>query len=94
MGRGVRPARSPDALQRENDALRRENDALRQENDAQRSRISRLNEAILRINGSLDLGTVLQEVVDSARALTGARYGAITTIDARRAGSASSSPPA
>ena len=55
-------------------------DALRRENEALRDRISRLNEAILRINGSLDLGTVLQQAVDSARALTGARYGVITTI--------------
>ena len=36
-------------------------------------RISRLSAAILRIGGSLDLATVLQEIVDSARALTGAR---------------------
>ena len=56
-------------------------DALRRENEALRDRISRLNEAILRINGSLDLSTVLQQAVDSARALTGARYGVITTID-------------
>ena len=56
-------------------------DALRRENEALRDRISRLNEAILRINGSLDLDTVLREVVDSARALTGARCGVITTIE-------------
>ena len=56
-------------------------EALRRENEALRDRISRLNEAVLRISGSLDLSTVLQEVVDSARALTGARYGVITTID-------------
>ena len=49
-----------------------------------RDRISRLNEAILRINGSLDLSTVLQQAVDSARALTGARYGVITTTDEGR----------
>ena len=41
-------------------------------------RLSRLSEASLRINESLDLETVLQEVVDSARALTASRYGAIT----------------
>ena len=33
----------------------------------------------MRVSGSLDLETVLHEVVDSARALTGARYGVITT---------------
>ena len=55
------------------------------ESDGSRSRIqeleerlSRLSEASLRINESLDFETVLQEVVDSARALTAARYGAIT----------------
>ena len=44
-------------------------------------RASRLSAAILRVIGSLDVGTVLQEVVDSARELTGARYGIITTVD-------------
>ena len=41
-------------------------------------RLSRLSEASLRINESLDFDTVLQDVVDSARALTASRYGAIT----------------
>ena len=44
-------------------------------------RISRLSAAILRISQSLDVATVLEEVVESARALTGARSGVITTID-------------
>ncbi|MCZ0935076.1 MAG: response regulator [Gemmatimonadetes bacterium] len=46
-----------------------------------RDRFVRLTSAVLRINSSLDLTNVLQEVVDSARALTGARLGVITTID-------------
>ena len=46
-----------------------------------RERISALSTAILRISASLDVATVLQEVVDSARALTAARYGVIATID-------------
>ena len=46
-----------------------------------RGRISRLSAAILRINDSLDLDTVLHEVVESARALTGAWHGVITTVD-------------
>ena len=41
--------------------------------------------AILRINKSLDLDAVLLEIVDSARALTGARAGVITTIGDRGA---------
>jgi len=42
-------------------------------------RLSRLSEASLRINESLDFDTVLQEVLDSARGLTSARYGVIGT---------------
>ena len=38
---------------------------------ALRDRLSRLSEASLRINESLDLDTVLQGVLDSARSLTG-----------------------
>ena len=49
------------------------------------ARISRLSAAMLRISQSLELSTVLAEVVESARALTGARSGVITTIDARGA---------
>ena len=56
-------------------------DDLRRENEVLRGRISRLSAAILRINASLDLDTVLHEVVESARALTGAGYGVITTVD-------------
>jgi len=48
---------------------------------ALKERNSLLCSAILRISASLDLGTVLQEVVDSARALTDARLGVIVTID-------------
>ena len=51
------------------------------EHEALRARISALSAASLRISASLDLETVLNEVVESARALTGARYGAIATID-------------
>ncbi len=46
-------------------------------------RTSRLSAAILRISQSLDLATVLDEVVESACALTGACHGVITTIDER-----------
>ena len=46
-----------------------------------RQRIAALGAAILRTSATLDVSTVLQEIVDSARTLTGARYGVITTID-------------
>ena len=57
------------------------NDDLTRENEALRARISRLSAASLRIGASLDLDTVLHEIAESARALTGARYAAIATID-------------
>ena len=46
-----------------------------------RERISALTAAFLRISTSLDLDTVLHEIAETARALTGARYAVITTID-------------
>ena len=49
--------------------------------EALRERISNLCAVLLRISTSLDVATVLREVVDSARALTGARYGIITLLD-------------
>ena len=49
-----------------------------------RERLARLSEVGRRINESLDFDTVLQEVVDSARALTGSRYAAITIPDGGR----------
>ncbi|MCY4598332.1 MAG: GAF domain-containing protein, partial [Acidobacteria bacterium] len=56
-------------------------DALRQRIEMLEDRISNLCAAVLRVSASLDLDTVLREVVDSARALTGARYGVIATVD-------------
>ena len=58
----------------------REDDLSRQI-EPLRERLSRLSEAGLRINESLDFDTMLQEVLDSARALTQARYGVITLLD-------------
>ena len=46
-----------------------------------RQRLSRLSETTLRISDSLDFDTVLQGVLDSARSLVGARFGAITLVD-------------
>ena len=46
-----------------------------------RERLSRLSEASLRSSESLDVDTVLNEVVESARALTGAGSGGIATMD-------------
>ena len=46
-----------------------------------RARMLGLTDAILRISEDLDVDVVLREVVDTARALTGACYGAIVTLD-------------
>ena len=56
-------------------------DELQREIAELRDRLSRLSQASLRINESLDFDTVLQGVLDSACSLTGARYGVITLLD-------------
>ena len=48
---------------------------------ALQERLSRLSQASLRINESLDFDAVLQGALDSARSLTGARYGVMTLLD-------------
>ena len=57
-------------------------DELLKENQALRERLSRLSEASVHINESLDLDVVLQGVIDNARYLTNARYGVIASINA------------
>ena len=56
-------------------------DQLLQENQALRERLSKLSEATVRINENLDFSVVLQEVIDSARYLTNARYGVVASMD-------------
>ena len=48
---------------------------------ALQERLTKLSEASLRINENLDFDSVLQDVVDSARNLTDARYGGMTVLD-------------
>ena len=52
-------------------------DALRREIAELRGHIAQLSTASLRIGSSLDLDTVLREIAESARALTGARYASV-----------------
>ena len=52
-----------------------------QEIEALRERLSRLSSASLLINENLDFDAVLQSVLDSARALTGASYALLTLLD-------------
>ena len=61
--------------------MKESTDELRRQIEALEERVSKLCGAVLRINASLDLETVLNEVIESARALTGTRLGGITTID-------------
>ena len=56
-------------------------DDIQRVTDELRERLSKLSEASLRITEDLDLDSVLQGVVDSARTLTGARISAITVLD-------------
>ncbi len=56
-------------------------DELRRQIEALEARVSKLCGAVLRVSASLDLETVLQEVLKSARELTGARHGVIATVD-------------
>ena len=56
-----------------------EAEELRREVASLRDRLTMLSQASLRITQTLDLATVLQEVIDGARQLTNARFGALVT---------------
>ena len=56
-------------------------DGLKREIETLRDRLSGLSEAGVRITEDLDLDTVLQEVVDAARSLIGARISGLTILD-------------
>ena len=49
--------------------------------EGRRDHISRLSAAVLRISASLDVNTILREIVEGARALTGADSGTVATVD-------------
>ncbi len=61
----------------------RRNEPTAERDAALRERLARLSQTSLRINESLDFHTVLQGALDSARALTGARYGVMTLMEDR-----------
>ena len=54
---------------------------LARENEDLRYRLMSLSEASISINESLEMDDVLQRVLDSARSLTGACYGVMTTVN-------------
>ena len=55
---------------------------LRRENDSLRERLSHLSDLSRGITSKLELGTVLQAIVEAASNLAGARYGALAIFDA------------
>ena len=57
-----------------------EAEALRKENDALKERLASLSEVSISISENLDAESILQEVINSAGKLTGARYGALLTF--------------
>ena len=57
---------------------------LLQEIESLRTLLSKLSEASRRVSENLDLSIVLQEVIDNACSLTGARYGALLATGVRR----------
>ena len=61
--------------------LLQETEKLYLEIEMLRARLSTISEVSLRVNESLNLGIVLQEVVEGARLLTEARYGALAVFD-------------
>ena len=58
-----------------------DNDDLLHEIESLRRRLSELGDASRLVSESLDLNVVLQKVIDVARSLTGARYGALLTYE-------------
>ena len=58
-----------------------QSDIPRPETQPPGDRLSRLSQASLRINETLEFDNVLQEVVESARTLAGARYGMMAALD-------------
>ena len=54
---------------------------LSRENEALRQLLASLSDAVLRISASPDVEAVLNEIAETARVLTGARYAVITSFD-------------
>ena len=54
---------------------------LRGENERLRQRLARLSNLSRKVTSNLDLATVLQDIVDAASDLTGARYGPVPVLD-------------
>ena len=75
-----RMGRSGDGSMEGEGSLKKD-DALRREIENLRARVAKMSEVSRRITESWDLDTVLREVVEGARSLTDARYGAVGMFD-------------
>ncbi|MCY4530591.1 MAG: winged helix-turn-helix domain-containing protein [Chloroflexi bacterium] len=69
------------AVSRRNGSRPTEVEDLLQQVEALQTRLYKLSEASRRVSEDIDLNVVLQEVIDNARHLTGARYGALLTYE-------------
>ena len=65
----------------DSDGPLQEADKLKREIDSLRMRLLTMSDVSRRVTETLDLDTVLQEVVDGACSLTEARYGALAVFD-------------
>ena len=72
---------SPDFASHRSETEAAKADDLWHEIESLQTRLSGLSEASRLVGESLDLDVVLQKVIDSARSLTGARYGALLTYE-------------
>jgi two-component system KDP operon response regulator KdpE len=81
LSRDTSTANAEEAAPRNSSKNNTDVEQLRKDNDALRDRLSKLSEASLRISDDLDFEAVLQEVVDSARSLTGAKFGVLLTYN-------------
>ena len=74
-------SREPALNSRQNGGTSIESRHLLQKIESLRRRLSKLSEASLRVSETLEVNTVLKEVIDNARDLTDARYGALLTYE-------------
>ncbi len=58
-----------------------ESDRLRHQIEELQGHITKLSRAFVRISANLGIDSILKEIVDSARDLTGARFSFIMTVD-------------
>ena len=75
------PTAEPSSPSRQNGVEYVDSSRLLHEIESLQARLSTLSEASLRVSETLDVNTVLKEVIDNARDLTGARYGALLTYE-------------